>query len=199
VFERFTADARQVVARAHEEALAFQHPSIGTEHLLLGVLAAGGAPATAVLVEHGITFDTARATLDRLVGPGGFCERDASALRTVGIDLDQVHRAAEATFGAGALDRPPMKQCRRRTLFRPRRLPLAAAPDELPFTPRAKRALERARTEAERRRHGHLDLDHLLLGLLDPKDNMAVELIRHLGADPALVRAHVLARLEDAA
>jgi len=65
--------------------------------------------------------------------------------------------------------------------------------------PRAKRALERASMEAERSRHDQLDLDQLLLGLLDPKGNMAVDLIQHLGANPEVVCAQLRARRDDAA
>ena len=39
MFERFTAEARQSVQRAQEEARELRHPSIGTEHLLLGMAA----------------------------------------------------------------------------------------------------------------------------------------------------------------
>jgi ATP-dependent Clp protease ATP-binding subunit ClpA len=198
VFERFTPDARQAVARAQHEAQAFAHPWIGTEHLLLGVLAAD-SPAAALLTEAGITLNATCLALDQLVGRGGFCERDAAALRSVGIDLDQVRRAAEASFGPGALDRPPAWRCRRKSLFRHRRQQLDAAPEQLPFMPRAKRALQRASMEADRIRHGEAGLDQLLLGLLDPKGNAAVELIQHLGASPEAVRAQLLARLDDAA
>jgi hypothetical protein len=38
VFERFTADARQVVVLAHEEARTLMHTYIGTKHMLLGLL-----------------------------------------------------------------------------------------------------------------------------------------------------------------
>lgn len=65
--------------------------------------------------------------------------------------------------------------------------------------PRAKRALERARIEAERGRRGLLDVEHLLLGLLDPKGNMAVELIRQLGADPEVIGVQLRTRLDAAA
>jgi ATP-dependent Clp protease ATP-binding subunit ClpA len=198
VFERFTPDARQAVARAQHEAQAFAHPWIGTEHLLLGVLAAD-SPAAASLTEAGITLDGARAALQQVVGRGGFCERDAAALRSVGIDLDHVRRAAEASFGPGALDRPPVWHCRRRALFRHRRQELDAAPEQLPFMPRAKRALERASMEADRSRQREVGLDQLLLGLLDPKGNTAVALIQHLGANPEAVRAQLRARLDDAA
>lgn len=198
MFERFTPAARQALADAQHEADTFAHPWIGTEHVLLGVLAADSQGA-ALLAQGGVTLDSARAALEAAVGRGGFCERDAAALRSVGIDLDQVRCAAEASFGPGALDRPPARRCRRRSMFRRRRREPDTAANELPFMPRAKRALERARAEAERSRHRQVGLDQLLLGLLDPKANMAVELIQHLGADPEVVRAHLRARLDDAA
>ena len=58
--------------------------------------------------------------------------------------------------------------------------------------PRAKRALERALREALDLGDRHIGVEHVLLGLLDPKGNMAVELLRHLGVDPQVVRARVL-------
>jgi ATP-dependent Clp protease ATP-binding subunit ClpA len=197
VFERFTPGARQVVVRAQHEGRAFAHPWIGTEHLLLGVLAAADLSASAALADVGVRLDTARAALGQLVGRGGFCQSDAAALRTVGIDLDEVRRAAEASFGAGALDRPPVWRCRRG--FRPRWRRVDTAPGGLPFLPRAKRAVELARTEADHSGIADVDVDHLLMGLLDPKGNMAVELIRHLGADPELIKARLRARIDDAA
>lgn len=199
MFERFTPAAREVVVRAQREARAFAHPWIGTEHLLLGLLAASDSPAVDVLVDHGVNLDPTRSALDQLVGRGGFRTDDAAALRTVGIDLDQVRQAAEATFGPGALDRPPVWRCRRRSGLRRRRQRVHAESGELPFMPRAKRALERARLEAERGRRGLLDVEHLLLGLLDPKGNMAVELICHLGADPHVISAQLRAKLDAAA
>ena len=44
MFERFTQAARQVVVRGQDEARTFGHPWLGTEHLLLGVLAEPEAP-----------------------------------------------------------------------------------------------------------------------------------------------------------
>jgi hypothetical protein len=43
VFERFTMQARSVVTVAQQEARAFGSPSLGTQHLLLGILATGRA------------------------------------------------------------------------------------------------------------------------------------------------------------
>jgi ATP-dependent Clp protease ATP-binding subunit ClpA len=199
VFERFTVEARQVVAQAEVEARAFGHPWLGTEHLLLGVLARPETQAAHVLADLGVSADGARAALGALVGRGGFREADAAALRTVGIDLEQVRHAAEATFGPGALDRAPARRCRRgrRGLWRRRRAVDSSA--HLPFAPRAKRALERARAEADARRHTQLNVDHLLVGLLDPKANTATEVLCRLGVSPGLVRTRLLQRLDRAA
>src|SRR5262249_10912387 len=132
---------------AQHEALAFAHPWIGTEHLLLGVLAAD-TPGVALLAEAGVTLSAARLALDQFVGRGGFCERDAAALLSVGIDLAQVRHAAKASFGPSALDRAPVRRCRRRSLFGQYRQQRDATTEKLPFMPRAKRALKRASMEA---------------------------------------------------
>jgi ATP-dependent Clp protease ATP-binding subunit ClpA len=215
MFERFTPAACQVVVRAQEEAGTFGHPWLGTEHLLLGVLAQPDAPGVRALSGLGVTLDTARVALGQVVGRGGMCGNDADALRTLGIDLDEVRRRAEASFGPGALDHPPRRR-------RPRRLPWLRSsrcepPDvtgHLPFMPRAKLALERAKGETRALGDRHIGVEHLLLGLLDPKvsrsvvrqdhdrrrrGNMATELLRHLGAQPEVVRARVLADLGKAA
>jgi ATP-dependent Clp protease ATP-binding subunit ClpA len=161
------------------------------------VLADPGAPGVSVLTDLGVTVDTGRAALRHLVGTGGLCESDAEALRTLGIDLDEVRRRVEASFGPGALDEIPRRRRRRRRWRRGRCEP--ALTGYLPFMPRAKRALERAAGEAATLGDGHIGMEHLLLGLLDPGGNMAVELLRHLGADPEVVRGRVLADLGQAA
>ncbi len=59
-----TAEARQAVRCGRDEARAVGMTTVGTEHLLLGVLRAGpnSAPARA-LAEEGVTLDGARACL----------------------------------------------------------------------------------------------------------------------------------------
>jgi ATP-dependent Clp protease ATP-binding subunit ClpC len=70
VFERFTERARQVVVLAQEEARAFAHDSIGTEHLLLGLLREEEGIAARALASLDVTLDEVRAQVDRLVGRG---------------------------------------------------------------------------------------------------------------------------------
>jgi ATP-dependent Clp protease ATP-binding subunit ClpA len=199
MFERFTQAAREVVVRAQQEARSLGHPWVGTEHLLLGVLAQPDAPGVRALAELGVTLDTARAAVGQMVGIGGLGAGDADALRTLGIDLDEVRNRVEAAFGPGALDRPPPHRAQRRLPWRRGRCQPGDLAGHLPFMPRAKRALERSLREALALGDRHIGVDHILLGLLDPKGNMAVELLRHLGADPEAVRARVLHGLGEAA
>jgi ClpA/ClpB-like protein len=69
VFEHFTEGARRVVALAQEEARALRHGYIGTEHLLLGVLAEESLPARA-LQALGVEKDPVRDVVLRIVGRG---------------------------------------------------------------------------------------------------------------------------------
>ena len=150
MLERFTGQARWVVVQAQHNARRFGHNYIGTEHLLLGLVAAD-APASALLRDLGLTPVRTEAEFIRLTGakpgpvppdpgprpvPGPSAEPsagplaglDRDALASIGIDLDEVQARIEATFGPGALNRavPRGQQrhpSRRRLLRRGRRGP----------------------------------------------------------------------------
>jgi ATP-dependent Clp protease ATP-binding subunit ClpC len=70
VFERFTERARQVPVLAQDEARAFRHDYIGTEHLLLGLLREGDGVAARVLDSLGIEIEDVRERLAAIVPPG---------------------------------------------------------------------------------------------------------------------------------
>ena len=61
---------------------------------------------------------------------------------------------------------------------------------QVPFTPDAKRVLERALREALRLGHNYVGTEHLLLGLL--RDEQTAELLGELGAAPEDVREQLL-------
>lgn len=63
MFERFTDGARRVVVLASEEARRLNHPCIGTEHLLLGLLHDTGAIPGQMLASLGVSLDAARTHL----------------------------------------------------------------------------------------------------------------------------------------
>jgi ATP-dependent Clp protease ATP-binding subunit ClpA len=70
MFERFTDRARRTVVLAQEEARRMQHNYIGTEHLLLGLLAEPGGVAATALARFGVTAEVVRHDVLRIIGPG---------------------------------------------------------------------------------------------------------------------------------
>ena len=181
MFERFTHGARDVVVRAQEEAAALGHDQIGTEHLLLG-LAADGGIAAGVLASVGVEHAALRAAVAALPRDG----LDAEALASIGIDLDAVRRSVEESFGPGAL--AGRRGCRR-----------GRRGGYVPFSPRAKRALELALREALGLGDRHIGPEHLLLGLAAGGDSGAGAALRRCGTSPEAAHAATLAALRDAA
>jgi ATP-dependent Clp protease ATP-binding subunit ClpA len=175
MFERFTDDARAAVVAAEQEAGALRHGWIGTEHLLLGVLSGGGDGAK-LLAGFGVDAAGIRAEVVRSIGRGdeGI---DPDALATLGIDLDAVRERVEQAFGAGALS--GSRRCRR-GLWRG---------GGLPFTPRAKKALELSLREAIAMGDDFIGAEHVLLGLAREGDGVAARILRSRGVDRAAVRA----------
>lgn len=96
----------------------------------------------------------------------------ADTLSSVGISLEEVSRQAGETFEI----RNP-------------------APGRLPFSPRAKNALEQALREALRLRHREITGEHVLLGALRAEHGAAVRLLAGLGVSAEEVEDR-LARLK---
>lgn len=61
-----TQHARKVVEYAAEEARNFSHDYIGTEHILLGLLRTSQGIASQVLINLGVTTETARMEIEKL-------------------------------------------------------------------------------------------------------------------------------------
>lgn len=70
VFERFTESARQVVVNAQQAVRMLGHGKIGTEHVLLGLLADPDSDASRALNSLGITADRARERVVEIVPSG---------------------------------------------------------------------------------------------------------------------------------
>ena len=64
--ERFTQRARRVLSLAHQEAERAQQNSIGTEHLLLGLMGEEGGVASRVLRELGLESNRVREIIQRV-------------------------------------------------------------------------------------------------------------------------------------
>jgi ATP-dependent Clp protease ATP-binding subunit ClpC len=70
MFERFTSQAKSVVVLAQEESRLLSHSYIGSEHLLLGLLAEREGVAARALESLGVTLDAAREQVREMIGPG---------------------------------------------------------------------------------------------------------------------------------
>jgi ATP-dependent Clp protease ATP-binding subunit ClpC len=70
MFERFTDRARRVVVLAQEESQRLSHNYIGSEHLLLGLLAEQEGVAARALESLNVTLTAAREQVIEIIGPG---------------------------------------------------------------------------------------------------------------------------------
>jgi ATP-dependent Clp protease ATP-binding subunit ClpC len=70
MFERFSDRARRAVVRAQEEARLLNHDYIGTEHILLGLLAERACAAARALGSLNVTLEAAREQVREIVGQG---------------------------------------------------------------------------------------------------------------------------------
>ncbi len=66
----FTPRAQEAVALARKEADRFNHNFLGTEHLLLGLVALGKGVAVNVLQKMGLDLETVRMEVEKRVGTG---------------------------------------------------------------------------------------------------------------------------------
>jgi ATP-dependent Clp protease ATP-binding subunit ClpA len=180
MFERFTDEARAAVVAAQGEAAELRHGWIGTEHLLLGVLATDGGGAR-LLAGFGVDHAGVHEDVVRTIGRGDD-DIDPAALATLGIDLDAVRERVERAFGPGALSR--RGRCGRG----------GGTGGYIPFTARAKKALELTLREALALGARDLRSEHLVLGLLREGDGVAAQTLGRRGVTAAAVRDRIAGR-----
>ncbi|GAB2504437.1 Clp protease N-terminal domain-containing protein [Promicromonospora xylanilytica] len=170
MFERFTKDARSAVVDAQLVARAAHSDQIDSRHLLVA-LAERAGPARSALSDGGLDVTELVARTRERIEAGDAL--DPEALAAVGIDLDEVTRRTEATFGEGALSRAGR-------VLRGRR-------KHLPFTADAKKSLELALREAIRLGSREIHGGHLLLGLTRA-ESPARSVLTGAGADLDRIR-----------
>lgn len=187
MFERFTTGARTAVINAQVEARSLGHDRIGTEHLLLALLADPQTRLAQRLRAAGLDHDKARRALDRPPNPGPDpTAADTEALKAIGIDLEAVHRAIEESFGPDALQLAALETTPRR-----RSRPRLFGGSHIPLGGTAKKALQLSLREAIHLGSGFIGPEHLLLGLLRGGDNTAVRILSGVGADLAALRTEL--------
>jgi ATP-dependent Clp protease ATP-binding subunit ClpC len=85
----------------------------------------------------------------------------SKALSSIGISLEQVRQGAGDSFEMSIRD-----------------------DRRIPFSPRAKKALEQALREAVRLRNSRIGTEHVLLGILRDKDGTAARMLAGMGVSP---------------
>lgn len=190
MFERLDGTARKVLDEALAEARRLGHNHLGTEHMLIAFLLVPDALPVGPRSAIPVAADAARADVRRILDAPGKGS-DAALLDTLGIDLDEVRRRAEATFGPAALSRAAAIR-RRRPWWRARRRPhcMPMLMGEFCVAARMKRALERTGAKGD-----PIDPVRLLLAILDDEEALATRLLRRLNVDPESIRVELLRSL----
>jgi ATP-dependent Clp protease ATP-binding subunit ClpA len=157
--------AERFLLAGAQQSRMFGHDYVGTEHVLLALTEDPTTAAAQALGRLGITGDVIRRDIERVIGTCVDPRRraiDPDALATLGIDLDEVTRRIEETFGPGALER-----ARSGALERTRGACRCIAP-------RLKKALELAAAEAG---DGPVRSEHMLVSLAAVEDSIAARIL----------------------
>ena len=134
-----TPGARRALELARQEAPRLQHGFVGTEHVLLGLLA----------LEDGAV---------------------PNVLKKLGVDRESLKLQIENWVSIF----PPDKMPRR-----------------LPYTPRVKKSLRLAATEAKASKQTCIGAEHIFLGLLLEGDGVAGRVLRNLGLSSETTREEI--------
>ena len=164
----YTSRAKKVLELSMSEARAMSHSYVGTEHLLLGVIAESKGIGAQVLLDFGLTIEKAR----------------AETLRLLGTEIP----VAQRTEPPHALAAAPG--------YARSRSPYGVAIVE-DFTGRARDALRAAYDEAAGRDHGLVELSHILLALASREDGMAAVIVDQVVGSRKTVVEALQQRLPD--
>ncbi|MGH7666890.1 MAG: Clp protease N-terminal domain-containing protein [Candidatus Dormibacteria bacterium] len=170
---------KQVIECAVREAERTGASSVGTDHLLLGILLDGQGVAAKVLQERGIGLETVRDQLvrfeeQRLAEAGDRRPHSEWTGYAPGAD------ASAADPGIHQIDGVTWEHAHR--AHRQPRLSFER------FTEKAKRVLTLAQDEAEKSHHSYIGTEHLLLGLLREGEGLAAKVLANLGIEIDRVR-----------
>ena len=191
MFERFTDKARAVVVAAKTKAQERGDDQLRPAHMLYGLAATDGVAARA-LTALGVDAAAVERELGQAGAAGGGAladdgDDDAEALAAIGIDLDEIKRRIEESFGPGALGRVPLTP----------KGPLNWTGGRLPLSEQAKLSLVLSFREARAMHHNYIGTEHLLLGLVrvaerHPHGEFAAVTLPGLGLDLATAYDRIL-------
>ena len=104
-FDKFDDAARAVLTNAQQEAGRFGHNYIGTEHLLLGILADAESTASRVLLERDVDLGKARNAIEFIIGRGvgevsGEIGLTPRAKRVIELSIEEARRLDDRFIGS---------------------------------------------------------------------------------------------------
>jgi ATP-dependent Clp protease ATP-binding subunit ClpA len=167
-----TPRAKKVIELAVDEARLLEHPFVGTEHILLGLVREGEGIAAGALVRLGAQLDQVR----------------SQVLVTLAGDVP-----SERVVGPASIVASPRQAAAGEQWIAERAEQAARLREQLDEVARA--ALERAESEAGRRGHPEVGNDHLLLALLGDADSVTAAALREVGMNIPGARSRVAALL----
>jgi CHAT domain-containing protein len=102
--DTFTEHALQALLLACEEARRLNHPYVGTEHLLLGLVAEGEGAAGKVLAQLGVKLTKTRAAVEYVIGRGegpalGQIDHTPQAKKVIALATDEARRLRQNYVG----------------------------------------------------------------------------------------------------
>jgi ATP-dependent Clp protease ATP-binding subunit ClpA len=220
-----TPRAKKVIELAVDEARRLDHRYVGTEYLLLGLVAEGEGVAAGVLERLGVSLDRVRAQVvhvlsqpvggvpvagpQRAEGAGGYT---AGARRAFALAQAEAGRLEHSFLGTGhlliglvadetgaaaeALAALGVTAAGARAELARATWPADEAETAVGPTARLRGALAAAGAEARRRGAPAVDSGHLLLGLLVERGGVGDRVLWRLGVAPDAARGAVEARLQ---
>ena len=105
MFHQFTRENRMTLGFAYQEAADLGHPTLGNDHLILGMLCNARSSVFNILGEQGLTLAQAREVVreyheaNKTDADKDRVDEDRDALAAIGIDLDKVRAAVKSQFG----------------------------------------------------------------------------------------------------
>jgi len=173
----YSARLRRTFHFARAEAVRLGNDYVGTEHLLLGLLLEGEGGHASILAGLGVEAGELKARIeDALPGRGAGHGTDGAG--PAGGAAPGARSASSAAPGARtAVARPAGS---------------SSAVETLPWTTRAKKAIESAVSEARELGDPLVDSEHLLLGILRDVRSIAAFALAELGVSWSGARAELL-------
>lgn len=103
MFGRFSERAQKALFLAQEEARAFYHNYVGTEHILLGLLKEEEGIAARTLKKLGVTYENTRSKIEALIGmgnvPGDVVGYTPRAKRVLELSFSEARRFNTSYIG----------------------------------------------------------------------------------------------------